>query len=87
MNLLNKRVHGKENFVIILEIYNKLIKFEAVSFLKHSLLKLIMKNMQQVHSAGQRTRREFEAALNLQEIIYSIINNQEMHYIRGKYKN
>ena len=36
VNALNKRVGGKSNFVLLLEIYNKLIKFEAISFLKQS---------------------------------------------------
>ena len=50
VNLLDKRGQGKENYLIILQIYKKLIKFEAASFLKNLLLKYIMKNMNEVYS-------------------------------------
>ena len=86
VNTLNKRVKGKENLVLILEIYNKLIKFEAISFLKQSLTKLVVKNPEDLHTFDKTSRREFEKSLNLQEIIYSIIYNQEMVFIRNYLK-
>ena len=77
---------GKENFVLILEIYNKLIKFEAISFLKQSLLKLIMENPQDIHSYDKETRRDFEKSQNLQEILFSIIYDQEKEFTRNYLK-
>ena len=41
-----------------------------------------MKNPEDIHTFDKETRREFEKSLNLQEIIYSIINNQEMVFTR-----
>jgi hypothetical protein len=83
VNLLNKRIKGRENFVLILEIYNKLIKFEAISFLKQSLIKFIVKSPDELHPHNKESRREFEKAINLLEIINNIIKNQEMIFIRS----
>ncbi|CAI2387002.1 unnamed protein product [Moneuplotes crassus] len=82
VNSLNQRIRNSENFVLILEIYNKLIKFEAISFLKQSLTKLIMSTPEDIHSHDKETRRDFEKAQNLQEIIYSIIQDQEKVFTR-----
>jgi hypothetical protein len=79
---LNKRIKSQENFVLILEIYNKLIKYEASSFLKQSLIKMIMKRPEDIHSYGKETRRQFEKSQNFQEILFSIIRNNEMLFIR-----
>jgi hypothetical protein len=83
VNLLNKRIKGRENFVLILEIYNKLIKFEAISFLKQSLIKLIVKNPNDLYPHNKESRRDFEKAINLLEIVHSIIKGQEMIFIRS----
>ena len=82
MNTLSKRIKGEDNFIVILKIYNKLIKFEAISFLKQSLIKLVMKSPEDIHTFDKETRREFEKCLNLQEILYSVINNQEVTFTR-----
>mmetsp|Transcript_29160 Transcript_29160/g.33357 ORF Transcript_29160/g.33357 Transcript_29160/m.33357 type:complete len:821 (-) Transcript_29160:2783-5245(-) len=82
VNGLNKRIGGKENFVILLEIYNKLIKFESISFLKHSLAKLILTSAEDFYTYTKTTRKEFEKSLNIQEIIYSIIYDQKMLFMR-----
>lgn len=77
---MNKRVKG--NLSILLEIYNKLIKFEAISFLKQSLMKFILKTPGAILSYDKETRKDFEKSLNIQEIIYSVIFNQEMIFVR-----
>lgn len=79
---MNKRVGNKENFVLLLEIYNKLIKFETISFLKESLVKLILQNPHEIFTNTKDSRQEFEKSLNIQEIIYSVIYNQEMKFVR-----
>ena len=84
---IHKRINDKDNFVLILEIYNKLIKFDAISFLKQSLLRLIMNTPSDIHSHDKETRREFEKSQNLQEILFSIIKNQEKEFTRDYFKN
>ena len=59
VNSLNKRIKGYENSVLILEIYNKLIKFEAVSFLKPALIKLTMQNTEEIHSYDKEKQERF----------------------------
>ena len=82
VNSLNQRIQNNENFVLILEIYNKLIKFEAISFLKQSLTKLIMNQPENIHSYDKDTRRDYEKAQNLQEVVYNIIRDQEKVFTR-----
>lgn len=41
-----------------------------------------MKNPNEIHSYGKETRREYEKSQNLQEILYNIIKNNEILFIR-----
>jgi hypothetical protein len=68
---------------LILEIYNKLIKFQGLSFLKKSLTKLIVDKPSNLHSHSKSTLNEFEKALNLQEITVSILQSEKMMFIRN----
>jgi hypothetical protein len=43
---------------------------------------MIMKRPEDIHSYGKETRRQFEKSQNFQEIIFSIIKNNEMLFIR-----
>ena len=75
-------MNDKENFVILLEIFNKLIKFQAFSFLRQPLTRLILDKPEFIVSYDKDVERDFVRALNTQEIIYSIISNKKMKFMR-----
>lgn len=87
VNALNERIGAEENFVILLEIYNKLIRFDSMSFLKKPLIKLILDQPELIHTHTKETRQEFEKALNIQEILFSILSHQNMFFIRDYLKS
>ena len=47
---LNKRMGDKGNFVILLDIFNKLMNFESMGKIKKSLIKLILENPEKLAS-------------------------------------
>ena len=75
-------MNDKENFVILLEIFNKLIKFQAFSFLRQPLTRLVLDKPEFIVSYDKDVERDFVRALNTQEIIYSIISNKKMKFMR-----
>ena len=75
-------MNDKENFVILLEIFNKLIKFQIFSFLRQPLTRLILDTREFIISYDKDNERDFIRALNTQEIVYSIIWNQQMKFMR-----
>ena len=66
-------MNNQQNFVVLLEIFNKLIKFEAVSFLKQPLTKLVLDYPDFIITNDKDIIRDFIRGLNTQEIIFSVI--------------
>lgn len=66
-------MNNQQNFVVLLEIFNKLIKFEAVSFLKQPLTKLVLDYPDFIITHDKDIIRDFIRGLNTQEIIFSVI--------------
>ena len=79
---MRARINNPQNFVVILEIFNKIIKFEAVSFLKQPLTKLVLDSPEFIITHDKDTIRDFVRGLNTQEIIFNIIWNQQMKFMR-----
>jgi hypothetical protein len=48
----------------------------------NALVKLILDNPENVYSYNKENRNKFEMALNIQEIIFNILSNQEMMFTR-----
>ena len=80
-------MNESDNFVILLEIFNKLIKFQVFSFLMQPLTRLILDSREYIISHDKETERDFIRALNTQEIVYSIIWNQQMKFMRKLLKS
>jgi len=69
INSLYKRVGNEQNVALILKIFNKMIKFDSISFLRQSLAKPILQSLQKIHTYEMETRYEFEKTLSIQEIV------------------
>lgn len=71
VNSLSKRKSNErsENFRILLEIYNKLLNFERMSFIRDSIIRIAFDNTEIVVASSKETREEFETSLNFQEIV------------------
>ena len=82
VNWLRSRIKNTENFTILLEIFNKLIKFDAFAFIRQPLTKLIINSPEYILTFDQKNEKDFIRALNTQEIIYNLILNQNMKYMR-----
>ena len=82
VNWLRSRIKNTENFTILLEIFNKLIKFDAFAFIRQPLTKLIINSPEYIVTFDQKNEKDFIRALNTQEIIYNLILNQNMKYMR-----
>jgi hypothetical protein len=82
---LNKRMGHESNFVILLDIFNKLMDFEAMGKIKKSLIKLILDHPEMLESFNKKTRAEFEASINVKEILFHILSNQELSYTRDSF--
>lgn len=82
---LNKRMGHQSNFVILLDIFNKLMDFESMGKIKKSLIKLILEHPEMLESSKKTTRSEVEASINVKEILYHILSNQELSYTRDSF--
>lgn len=82
---LNKRMGNQSNFVILLDIYNKLMDFETMGKIKKSLIKLILEHPEMLDHSKKKDRPAFEASLNVKEILFHILNNQELSYTRDSF--
>ena len=78
VNCLNKRKGNKNNFKILLEIYDKLLDFERMSFIKDSIIKYIFDNPEMLTTYDKNDRDDFEISLNLQEIIFHILATNQL---------
>mmetsp|Transcript_1644 Transcript_1644/g.2034 ORF Transcript_1644/g.2034 Transcript_1644/m.2034 type:complete len:685 (-) Transcript_1644:200-2254(-) len=87
INALYKRIGNEKNFTTLLKIFNKMIKFDSNSFLRQPLTKLILKNLDSIHTFEKSTRSDIERVLNIQEIISSIASNREMLFMRDVLKD
>jgi hypothetical protein len=79
---LNKRIGNEENFVILLDIFNKLMDYESSGKIRKSLVKLILKHPEMLDSSNVKTRAQLEASINVKEILYHILKNQGLKYTR-----
>jgi hypothetical protein len=50
--------------------------------LRQTLVKIVLENPNDILTSEKNTKIEFEKSLNLQEIIYSVIHNQEITFLR-----
>ena len=75
---MNKRKGNKNNFKILLEIYDKLLDFERMSFSKDSIIKYIFDNPEMLTTYDKNDRDDFEISLNLQEIIFHILATNQL---------
>ena len=75
---MNKRKGNKNNFKILLEIYDKLLDFERMSFIKDSIIKYIFDNPEMLTTYDKNDRDDFEISLNLQEIIFHILATNQL---------
>lgn len=82
---LNKRMGNEENFVILLDIFNKLMDFESSGKIRKSLIKLILKHPEMLDSTRVKTRAQFEASINVKEILFHILKNQGLNYTRDSF--
>jgi len=82
---LNKRMGHASNFVILLDIFNKLMDFETSGKVKKSLIKLILEHPEMLESSKNGNVAEFEASVNVKEILFHILNNQELSYTRDSF--
>jgi hypothetical protein len=78
VNSLNKRRGCKENFAILLEIYDNLLDYERMSFIKDSIIEMVFKDSNLLKTDDKRTRQEFLISLNLQEIIFHVLSSSEL---------
>ena len=76
---------NQSNFVILLDIYNKLMDFETMGKIKKSLIKLILEHPEMLDHSKKKDRPAFEASLNVKEILFHILNNQELSYTRDSF--
>jgi hypothetical protein len=82
---LNKRIGNEENFVILLDIFNKLMDYESSGKIRKSLVKLILKHPEMLDSTNVKTRAQLEASINVKEILYHILKNQGLKYTRDSF--
>ena len=82
---LNKRMGHESNFVVLLDIFNKLMDYETVGTIKSSLVKLILRQPEKLDSDNANNSAEFEASINVKEILYHILSNKELSYTREKF--
>jgi hypothetical protein len=64
VNQLFKRGNNQVNVAIILNIFNKLVKFEGSSFLRQGLVKLILELPFKPYAYDQNEKTEFELIVN-----------------------
>jgi len=85
VSCLNKRMGNQSNFVILLDIFNKLMDFESMGKIKKSLIKLILGNKDMLNASNSTNSAEFEASINVKEILVHILKNQELSYTRDSF--
>ena len=77
---LNKRRGNQENFVKLLDIYHELMDHENSGSIKKSIIKMILESPDVGISHTHNCRQEFEASINLKEILLHILETQDMRY-------
>ena len=70
---LHKRIGHKSNFVILLEIYNKLINYESEDTVKSFLLKAISGKPEMLAGENQDDLEDYLAAVNSKEVLLNIL--------------
>ena len=82
---LNKRMGHESNFVVLLDIFNKLMDFESMGKIKKSLIKLILDNKDMLEAENAKNSAKFEASINVKEILLHILSNRELSYTKDSF--
>lgn len=85
INQLNKRMGHPSNFVVLLDIFNKLMDYETSGTIRKSLVKLLLKQPEKLDSANAKNIAEYEASINVKEILFHILTNQELSYTKDSF--
>ena len=73
---------NQDNFACLLEIFNKLIKFDAFSFIRQPLTRLIISSPDFITTFDKMNYKDLIRTLSTQKLIWNLIWTKSMKYMR-----